>query len=246
MFIKIQKVLIKLLTTLENHDNAENENEAEFSFDINQNELLPLKLLFNEDYDRVKLETFIEHLKIGNNFDKSILVYGPAKSGKFNLAYSVANLTNLPFIAVDASSLIDPEMFNRKDGANDEENKCNKNSNLLPINVLFDQVKDKLPAVFFIRLLDSTILGIDCQMSQKLRINFILSEIVKYKQNNKVLFIISSYIPYSSYPKNTDFSGLNGTIVKFELPDYNRRGKLIKHNFDIYKEGYIEIYKRAR
>jgi len=127
---------------------------------------LPLKLLFNEDYDRVKLETFIEHLKAGNNFDKSILIYGPPKSGKFNLAYSVANLTNLPFIAVDASSLIDTEMFNRKDESNAEENRDNKNSNVLPINVLFDKVKDKLPAVFFIRLLDSIILGVDCQMSK--------------------------------------------------------------------------------
>ncbi len=209
----------------ETQSNFTNEKE-----DIVNDLFLPLKLLFNKQNDEAcylgNIEILIEELKDRKGFDKSILISGPPKTGKFSLAYAIAKLANLPLIITDASSLVNSKMFNKKDENNSENINT---STIQPIDILFEQIKDKLPAVMFIHLLDKLFLDADSKDSKKLLINFILDKLIDYKKNNKVMFIISSYISYDKYPENIKFIESNPIIIKFDLPDYDKRRIIISH-----------------
>ncbi|CDK30968.1 AAA family ATPase [Candidatus Babela massiliensis] len=253
------KTLIRLLinsdlldtnqSSTEPIETYDSENVSKFSNEETQNDstnekedivddlFLPLSLLFNKQNDEAcylgNIEILIEDLKDRKGFDKSILISGPPKTGKFSLAYAIAKLSNLPFIITDAATLVDSKMFNKKDENNSENINT---STIQPIDILLEQIKDKLPAVMFIHLLDKLLLDADSKDSKRLLINFILEKLIDYKRNNKVMFIISSYVAYDKYPENIKFIESNPIVVKFDLPDYNKRRSIILY----YTVNYIK------
>ena len=50
------------------------------------------------------------------------------------------------------------------------------------------------------------------------------------------MFIISSYVAYDKYPENIKFIESNPIVVKFDLPDYNKRRSIILY----YTVNYIK------
>lgn len=94
--------------------------------------------------------------------------------------------------------------------------------------------------VIFIHLLDKLLLKADSKESKKLLINYLLNKLIEYKKKNKVLFIISSYIPFEKYPENINFIGLCPDTIKLELPDYNKRLKIMIYYFNDDKNRLFE------
>ncbi|WP_171814734.1 AAA family ATPase [Candidatus Babela massiliensis] len=219
------------------------ESESADTFNINNYDFLPIELLLNkynnEGFDRIRLEALIDNLKNGIGFDKSLFIYGPAKTGKFSLAYSIAKLTSLPFIIVEGYNLIclyDKEEANIDKDSND--------INFKNLDQFLNKIRTKLPAICFIHLLDELLYKVDNKSSRKLIINFIFKKLTKYKRSNKVLFIISSHINYDQYPENINFKGLFDTnIINLDNPDYNKRFEIIGHNLNIYINKVREVMR---
>lgn len=226
------------------------DNTQEDNSNSDNDFLLPLDLLLEKAAEGgmlLKANLLVSYLKNKHKIDKNIFIYGPPKTGKFSLIYSISKLADVNLICTDAIALVDLKMFNKKDENSETQSGTNSVNDEQSLDIFLNDIKNSitLPVIIFIYRIDMLMSQADSEKAKASLINLLLDKINKYKKNSSMIFVFSSHLEPSQYPKGNKLADISSNLdfIKLDLPSYNKRHNIIKHYIENCTLKLIGEYK---